>query len=151
MSLPQILRQRHSIVTIAIIQGPSARVGMVGADLLTDLQRVARAAGQTLVVLTCSGLKELVATIRAIRQSQDNVMLLAPGDLAQQAEDHPEEGLDDALDELPRPYIEIHTDSDATLGRTHGPHRPAPATVCINGDLATSYRIALGIALRLEA
>lgn len=138
-------------MTIAIIQGPSARVGMVGADLLTDLQRVARAAGQTLVVLTCSGLKELVATIRAIRQSQDNVMLLAPGDLAQQAEDHPEEGLDDALDELPRPYIEIHTDSDATLGRTHGPHRPAPATVCINGDLATSYRIALGIALRLEA
>lgn len=138
-------------MTIAIIQGPSARVGMVGADLLTDLQRVARAAGQTLVVLTCSGLKELVVTIRAIRQSQDNVMLLAPGDLAQQAEDHPEEGLDDALDELPRPYIEIHTDSDATLGRTHGPHRPAPATVCINGDLATSYRIALGIALRLEA
>jgi 3-dehydroquinate dehydratase II len=138
-------------VTIAIIQGPSASAGVLGTDLLADLQRVARAAGQTLIVFTCSGLKELVANIRAARLSQDNVMLLAPGDLAQQAEEHPEEGLDDALDQLSKPYIEVHADSDATLGRTHGPHKPAPASVCINGDLATSYRIALGIALRLEA
>ena len=50
------------------------------------------------------------------------------------------------------PYIEVHDDSGATLEPKIRPRTSSIATIIINGDLATSYRIALGIALRrLEA
>jgi len=78
-------------------------------------------------------------------------MLLDPGDLAEEARAHPEAGLDDALDELASPYVEVHDDSGAAMQRTDGRHAAPLATIIINGDLATSYRIALGIALRCLA
>lgn len=147
----QALRIRTWIVTILIVQGPHAIGGFRGGALSTSLQALARAAGRVLSVCTCSDLRELVAHVRAAAGRDTEFMLLDPGDLAGEARAHPEEGLDDALDQLASPYVEVHDDSDDTLERAPG-RRGAPlATIVINGDLETSYRIAMGIALRCLA
>ncbi|MFC5743713.1 type II 3-dehydroquinate dehydratase [Dyella tabacisoli] len=134
-------------MTIMIIQGPHASAGSLGNDLLSHLQSLAHAAGRTLELCTCGGLRDFVARVRAVKPTTE-FMLLDPGDLAQQVQVHPEAGLGDALDKLATPYIEVHDDSDAALEPRDSSHGAPVATIIINGDLATSYQIALGIALR---
>lgn len=75
-------------------------------------------------------------------------MLIDPGDLAEQARSHPEEGLEDALAQLESPYIDVHDDEATTLDMPAPQHGAPLATIVSNGDLATGYRIAFGIALR---
>lgn len=144
----QILRFWTWIVTILIVQGPHAAAGFLGNDLSMSLQSLARAAGRVLSVCKCSELRELVDHIRAAKGNDTEFMLLDPGDLVEAARAHPEEGLDEALDQLASPYVEVHDDSGATLEGMDGRRRAPLATIVINGDLATSYRIAMGIALR---
>jgi 3-dehydroquinate dehydratase-2 len=131
-----------------IIQGPHATARSLSAELLGHLQQLARAAGRTLEMCTCSGLREFVTRVRAGRSQTIEFMLLDPGELAQQVQEHPEAGLGDALDELSAPYIEVHDDSDGALELRDSPHSAPQATIIFNGDLAVSYKIALGIALR---
>lgn len=144
----QTLRFWTRIVTILILQGPHATGGLLGGDLPTSLESLVRGAGRVLSVCTCSGLRELVAQIRAAKARDTEFMLLDPGDLADEVRDHPEEGLDEALKQLASPYIEVHDDSRATLEWTNSREGAPLATIVINGDLAASYRIAIGIALR---
>lgn len=135
-------------MTILIVQGPHVTAGCLGSDLSASLHSLARAAGRVLSVCTCSDLRELVSHIRAAQGNDTEFMLLDPGDLAEAARVHPEEGLDEALEQLASPYVEVHDDSGAAQERPDG-RRGAPlATIVINGDLETSYRIAMGIALR---
>ncbi|MBT2118519.1 hypothetical protein KK141_20760 [Dyella sp. LX-66] len=92
-------------------------------------------------------MKDLVGRIRELRADDTEFVVLDPGELAEQVRAQPD-GLGEALDALPSPYIEIHDDSGAAMAPP-GPARHAPlATIVINGDLPTSYRIAMGIALR---
>ncbi|MBB6189113.1 hypothetical protein [Rhodanobacter sp. MP7CTX1] len=135
-------------MTIMIIQGPHATARSLSAELLSHLQQLARAAGRTLEMCTCGGLREFVARVRAGRSQAVEFMLLDPGELAQQVQAHPEAGLGDALDELATPYIEVHDDSDGALESRDCSHSAPQATIIFNGDLAVSYKIALGIALR---
>jgi 3-dehydroquinate dehydratase-2 len=145
----QTLRNRAWTVTILILQGPHATGGFRGADVSTSLQATAQAAGRSLSVCTCSELRELVAHVRAASGQDTEFMLLDPGDLTEDARAHPEEGLEDALSQLVSPYVEVHDDSGATLESIDGSRRSGPlATIVIHGDLAASYRIAMGIALR---
>jgi 3-dehydroquinate dehydratase II len=131
-----------------IIQGPHATARSLSGELLGHLQQLARAAGRTLEMCTCGGLREFVARVRAVRSQTVEFMLLDPGELAQQVEAHPEAGLGDALDELTMPYIEVQDDSDSALESRDCSHSAPQATIIFNGDLAVSYKIALGIALR---
>jgi 3-dehydroquinate dehydratase II len=131
-----------------IIQGPQATARSLGGELLGNLQQLARTAGRTLEICSCEGLREFVARVRAGRSQTVEFMLLDPGDLAEQVQAHPEAGLGDALDELATPYIEMHDDSDGALESSDCPHSAPLATIIFNGDLAVSYKIALGIALR---
>lgn len=134
-------------MSILIVQGPHAEGHAVGGDFVAALQRVVQAAGHTLAVRQCGGLKDLVGHIRALRADETEFVVLDPGELAQQVRAQPD-SLGEALDALPSPYIEIHDDSGAAMAPS-GPVRHAPlATIVINGDLSTSYRIAMGIALR---
>ena len=148
MPSTQRLRIRTQIVTILIVQGPHAAGHVSGGDLSARFESLVRATGQALSVCTCGGLRELVARVRAAKAEGTDFMLLAPGDLAEEARAHPEAGLDDALEALASPYVEVHDDSGAAVERADGRHGAPLATIVINGDLATSYRIALGIALR---
>jgi 3-dehydroquinate dehydratase-2 len=131
-----------------IIQGPHAPSRSISGEILVPLQQLARAAGRTLELCRCGGLCEFVARVRAVQSHHTEFMLLDPGDLAQQVNEHPESGLGEALDNLATPYIEVHDNSDDTLVPRDCWHNTPAATIIIHGDLATSYRIGLGIALR---
>lgn len=142
------IARRVRNVTILIVRGPHHLDDPWGGELATTFESLVRGAGQVLSVCACSGLRELVAQVRAARAKDTRFVLLDPGDLAEEARKHPEAGLDDALGELASPYVEVHDDSGAALQRSDGRHAAPLATIIINGDLAASYRIALGIALR---
>lgn len=135
-------------MTIMILRGPHPAGNVFNGALLRSLQQLAREAGRMVEVCTCTGLRDFIAGLQMARTQSHEFVLLDPGEIAQEAQTHPEAGLHDALDELTTPYIEVHDDSDTTLDP--GPYqRGAPlATIIINGDLSMSYRIALGIALR---
>ncbi|MFC4529055.1 hypothetical protein ISN76_18610 [Dyella halodurans] len=135
-------------MAIMILRGPHLASHTFNSELLRNLQQLAREAGRIVEVCACTGLREFIAGLRMARAQAPEFMLLDPGEIAREALNHPEAGLHDALDGLTAPYIEVHEDSDTAMGP--GPYqRGAPlATIIINGDLSTSYRIALGIALR---
>ena len=135
-------------MTIMILRGPHPAGSAFNGEFLRHLQQLGREAGRIVEVCTCTGLRDFIAGLRMARSQTPEFMLLDPGDITQEARAHPEAGLRDALDELSTPYIEVHDDSAAAFDA--GPYgRSAPlATIVINGDLSTSYRIALGIALR---
>lgn len=141
-------KDERASVTIMIIQGPHTAARSLSKELLGHLKQLALAAGRTVEVCTCQGLREFVARVRTARPQTTEFMLLAPGNLTEQVQAHPEAGFGDALRGLGMPYIEVQDDCDATLDPVNAStHRPL-ATVVINGDMGASYRIALGIALR---
>lgn len=135
-------------MTILIIQGPHPTQSRLGGELLQSLQQRVCAAGRTLELCYCLNLREFVARVRTARSRTTEFALLDPGALADEAQAHPDAELRAALDELTAPYIEVHDGSSTALEPKLHPHNAPLATVIINGDLATSYRIALGIALR---
>lgn len=135
-------------MTIMIIQGPHTAASSLSKELLSHLKQLALAAGRTVEVCTCHGLRELVARVRTARPQTTEFMLLAPGNLTQQVHEHPEAGLSDALRGLGMPYIELQDDCDASLETGPITHNGPLATVVVNGDTGASYHIALGIALR---
>jgi 3-dehydroquinate dehydratase II len=130
-----------------IVQGPHSAPRSLSKELLGHLKQRALSAGRTVEICTCNGLREFVARIQSARPQNTEFMLLAPGNLAQQVQTHPDAGLGDALGALAMPYIEVQDDCDSALESSdlarHGPL----ATVVINGDTVASYNIAMGIAL----
>jgi 3-dehydroquinate dehydratase-2 len=133
-------------MSIRIIQGPHAQSPCT--EVLHQLQQLATAAGRTLELCPCGCLPDLIDQVRATEAGTTEFMLLDLGDLAYQAKNHPEAGLDGALDELNTPYVEVHEESGAELDLSIGLHHAPIATVIIHGDIGSSYRIGLGIALR---
>lgn len=130
-----------------IVQGPHIHAPSLSRELLGHLKQLALAAGRTVEVCTCTGLREFVARVRTARPQSTEFMLLAPGALAQQSQLNPEAGLGEALDALGMPYIQVQ-DGDASLDANGSSHHGPLATIVLNGDVRTSYRIALGIALK---
>jgi 3-dehydroquinate dehydratase II len=135
-------------VTIMIVQGPHTTTRSLSKELLGHLKQLALSAGRTVEICTCNGMREFVARIRSARPQTTEFMLLAPGNLAYQAQTHSEAELGDALDALAMPYIEVQDDCDSALESVDMSRHAPLATVVINGDTVGSYRIALGIALR---
>ncbi|QNK03141.1 hypothetical protein [Dyella telluris] len=139
-------------MSIVIIQGPHAQqphaASLAGGELHPNLQQLAAAAGRTLELFRCNGLCDFVACVRSMKRRSSEFMLLDPGELGPEATAHPEAGLSDALDDIATPYVEVHEDASTELGVPPGQHHAPVATVIINGDLGSSYRIGLGIALR---
>ncbi len=126
-----------------IIQGPHAAGRLPTRAVLDQLHALAKAAGQTLEFCRCGRWRELLAHVRAARASE--FTLIDPGELARQAHDDPD-SFQDALDQLDRPYVEVHDDCSESL--TCGAHHAPVATIISQGDLGQGYRIALAIALR---
>lgn len=136
-----------SPVSILILQGRHLSSKPLQSHFLLELRGLAAAVGRNLELRPCASLRELVGSLRAARRRRSEFVLLDPGELAPQALAEPE-ALRQALDELPSAYIEVHDASATTLDDRLRAHAPPLATIVINGDLAMSYRIALGIALR---
>ena len=124
-------------MSILILQGRHPAAPPLQSQLLTELRRLAQAVGRHLELRPCADLRELIGSLRAARRRGCEFVLLDPGELAPQA-----------LDELPSDYIEVHADSATTLDERLRARAAPIATIVINGDLAASYRLGLGIALR---
>jgi 3-dehydroquinate dehydratase II len=139
---------RYDAVSILIVHGPHAASSSPTQELLSQLQQQAHAAGRTLELCTCGNLRDLVVNVCAVKSQTTEFVLLDPGDLTSQVQAHPEAGLVGALDKLGTPYIEVHEKFGAKLERQPGSHHAPVATVIINGNIGSSYRIGLGIALR---
>ena len=113
-----------------------ARLGAAGWQLEADARQA-----DTVVINTC-------AFIDPAKAESTEFVLLDPGDLSPQVRAHPEAGLNDALDNLSAPYIEVHEEFGAELEHDADFHKPPIATVIINGNIEIGYRIGLSIALR---
>ncbi|MHA6203430.1 type II 3-dehydroquinate dehydratase [Dyella soli] len=135
-------------MSILIVHGPHAAGHSPTQDLLRQLQQQAHAAGRMLELRTCGDLRDFVVQVCAANSDRTDMVLLDPGDLSPQIRAHPEAGLADALDQLDAPYIEVHEAFGAELERGASIHHAPVATVIINGNIASSYRIGLSIALR---
>lgn len=138
---------RRERMSILILQGRHPAALPLQSRRLTELRRLAQAVGRHLELRPCADLRELIGSLRAARRRGCEFVLLDPGELAPQALASPEP-LRQALDELPSDYIEVHADSATTLDERLRARAAPIATIVINGDLAASYRLALGIALR---
>ncbi|MBN7137410.1 hypothetical protein A7A76_22110 [Lysobacter enzymogenes] len=134
-------------MSILILHGRHPACAPLPANFLLELRRLAQAVGRNLELRPCASVRELVGSLRAARRRSSEFVLLDPGELTPQALAEPEP-LRQALGELPSAYIEVHERSATTLDDRLRAHAAPLATIVINGDLAASYRIALGIALR---
>jgi 3-dehydroquinate dehydratase-2 len=138
---------KHDTVSILIVHGPHTTGSSFTQELLSQLQQQAHAAGRSLKLCNCGDLQDFVVQVCSVKSHTTEFVLLDPGDLTSQVHAHPEAGLAGALDKLPTPYIEVHEKFGMELERG-GSHPARVATVIINGNLGSSYRIGLGIALR---
>ncbi|WP_156171330.1 hypothetical protein [Dyella japonica] len=135
-------------MSIVIVHGPHTSGHPLPQELQQQLQQQAGAAGCTLELRGCSDLRHFVGQVCAAGSDSTEFVLLDPGDLASQVREHPEAGLVDALDQLGAPYIEVHEECGAELDHEAGFHKAPLATVIINGNIGSGYRIGLSIALR---
>jgi 3-dehydroquinate dehydratase-2 len=135
-------------VSIVIVHGPHTSGHPLPQELQQQLEQQAGAAGCTLELRGCSDLSHFVGQVCAAASDSTEFVLLDPGDLASQVREHPEAGLVDALDQLAAPYIEVHEECGAELEHEAGFHKAPLATVIINGNIGSGYRIGLSIALR---
>lgn len=135
-------------MSILIVHGPHTSSSSLTQELQQQLQQQAHDAGRALELRTCDDLRDFVVQVCAAKSGTTEFMLLDPGDLAPQVHAHPEADLAGALDKLGAPYIEIHEKFGATWQRGAGSRHVPVATVIINGNIGSGYRIGLGIALR---
>jgi 3-dehydroquinate dehydratase II len=135
-------------VSILIVHGPHTTSSSFTQELKRELQQQADAAGRKLELRACGDLQGLVVEVCAAKSDATEFMLLDPGDLVAQIRAHPEVGFTDALDKLYVPYIEVHEEFGAELQHGTGFHNSPIATVIINGNIGSGYRIGLGLALR---
>ncbi|KAF1706911.1 hypothetical protein [Pseudoxanthomonas sacheonensis] len=138
-------------MSILVIQGPHSALPWSGPGTEEPLllpTAAAHAAGKSLVVRTCAGIREMIECLRQARQPDTEMVLLDSGDL--DPADCVREGADlcRALDELQSPYIEVHDDSGQVLDLQVHPRNAPMVTVVVNDDRASGYSLALAIALR---
>ena len=110
-----IRRHQRTAMTIMILRGPHPTGNAFNGEHLRSLQQLAREAGRIVEVCACTGLRDFIAGLRVARTQTPEFVLLDPGEIAREAQAHPEAGLHDALDELTAPYIEVHDDSDTAI------------------------------------
>ncbi len=135
-------------MSILIVHGPHTSSSSLTQELQRELQQQADAAGRTLELRACGDLNDLVVEVCAAKSDTTEFVLLDPGDLVGQIRAHPEVGFTDALDKLYVPYIEVHDEFGTELQHGAGFHNSPIATVIINGNIGSGYRIGLSIALR---
>ena len=135
-------------MSIVIVRGPHGRGPSLPAELFNHLRQQALQAGRTLELRACGALRDFVEQVGAARSEVTEFVLLDPGDLAPEMRAHPEAGLSEAIDDLRVPYIDVHDEFGDERACCAGLHKPPTATVIINGNIGSGYRIGLRLALR---
>ncbi|PTR34121.1 3-dehydroquinate dehydratase [Luteibacter sp. OK325] len=135
-------------MSIVIVRGPHGSGHSLPADQLSNLKQQASEAGRTLELRTCGALRDFIALVGSARSEVTEFVLLDPGSLAPEMRAHPEAGLSEAIDDLRAPYIDVHDEFGDGLKCCAGLHKAPLATVIINGNIGSGYRIGLRLALR---
>jgi 3-dehydroquinate dehydratase-2 len=135
-------------VSILIVRGPHSSGHSLTADLLYNLQQQALQAGRLLELRACGALSNFIAQVSEAKSEATEFVLLDPGDLTPEMRAHPEAGLSAAIDDLRAPYIDVHDDFGDGIECCAGLLKPPVATVIINGNIESGYRIGLRLALR---
>ncbi len=138
----------YRVVSIVIVHGPHGGGHSLSTDLLSHLRQQAFEAEHTLELQACGALRDFIARVGSARSEVIEFVLLDPGSLAPEMRAHPEAGLGKAIDDLRVPYIDVHDTFGNGLECCTGLHKPPVATVIINGNIESSYRIGLRLALR---
>lgn len=135
-------------MSIVIVHGPHGSGHSITADLLFHLKQQACQAGRTLELRACGALRDFIAVVGSITPVATEFVLLDPGSLTSEMRAHPESGLCQAIDDLRAPYIDVHDEFGDGLECCAGLRKPPAATVIINGNIGSGYRIGLLLALR---
>ncbi|WP_349656370.1 hypothetical protein [Xanthomonas sp. 10-10] len=126
---------------ILILQGPQA-------DPAQWAPMQAECAGRTLRTLACADVDSLIAGLQAAGgDSEVELVLLDSGDLPL-SERSCARALRAAVDALPTPYIELHTDAGQELEPWLHPQHAPLAVVIAPHDASRAYAMSLGIAAR---
>lgn len=135
-------------MSILIVRGPHGSGHSLTADLLYRLQQQALQAGRKLELRACGALRGFIALATWAKSDSTEFVLLDPGVLAPEIRAHPEAGLSEAIDDLRAPYIDVHDDFGDGIERCAGLRKAPVAIVIINGNIESSYRVGLRLALR---
>ena len=129
-------------MAIVMIQGPDGTEGRPSIECVgATLTERARGAGQTLLQYRCGTEDQLLERLAKIDRGQADIILLNPGRCSNGSA-----ALQNTLNHLEVPYIEVHDDSH---------DRPEPVIpagagtrlALVNGYAAQSYTLAMSLAL----
>ncbi|MFC7519952.1 hypothetical protein ACFQS6_06505 [Xanthomonas populi] len=127
---------------ILILQGPQADPAQLAPMQLPEC------AGRGLRTVACADVDTLIAGLQAASSDAEvELVLLDSGDLTL-SERVRAQALRAALDALPTPYIELHTDADQELEPWLHPQHAPLAVVITPHDAPRAYAMSLGIAAR---
>ncbi|PPT92589.1 hypothetical protein XaraCFBP7407_19645 [Xanthomonas arboricola pv. arracaciae] len=127
---------------ILILCGPQADPAQFLPVMLPEC------AGRALRTVVCTDVDSLIAALQAAGgDAEVELVLLDSGDLSPSAHVHAK-ALRAALDALPTPYIELHTDGAQELEPWLHPQHAPLAVVITPHDASRAYAISLGIAAR---
>lgn len=138
-------------MSVLVIQGPhrfTASESSSVARVLEGLsQRVANA-GSMLEIVRCTSASGLVRCLRRARARDVDFVLVDGGELdALDCARHQSE-IRHAIDALRAPYVEVHGRDGCDLESRIHPTHVALAILVMSRDLARSYTLAVGIAIR---
>ncbi|PPU43274.1 hypothetical protein [Xanthomonas arboricola] len=127
---------------ILILCGPQADPAQFLPVMLPEC------AGRALRTVVCTDVDSLIAALQAAGgDAEVELVLLDSGDLSPSAHVHAK-ALRAALDALPTPYIELHTDGAQELEPWLHPQHAPLAVVITPHDAPRAYAMSLGIAAR---
>ncbi|MBB5862274.1 hypothetical protein [Xanthomonas arboricola] len=125
---------------ILILCGPQADPAQFLPVMLPEC------AGRALRTVVCTDVDSLIAALQAAGgDAEVELVLLDSGDLSPSAHVHAK-ALRAALDALPTPYIELHTDGAQELEPWLHPQHAPLAVVITPHDAPRAYAMSLGIA-----
>lgn len=127
---------------ILILCGPQADPAQFLPVMLPEC------AGRALRTVVCTDVDSLIAALQAAGgDAEVELVLLDSDDLSPSAHVHAK-ALRAALDALPTPYIELHTDGAQELEPWLHPQHAPLAVVITPHDAPRAYAMSLGIAAR---
>ncbi|QDS17835.1 hypothetical protein [Xanthomonas arboricola] len=127
---------------ILILCGPQADPAQFLPVMLPEC------AGRALRTVVCTDVDSLIAALQAAGgDAEVELVLLDSDDLSPSAHVHAK-ALRAALDALPTPYIELHTDGAQELEPWLHPQHAPLAVVITPHDASRAYAMSLGIAAR---
>lgn len=138
-------------MSVLVIQGPhrAAPTDVPASPRDFDLlAEKVRKAGRVMEVLRCASAAGMVRCLTQARAPRVDIVLLDGGELDALDCARHQRPLRAALDQLTVPYIELHDDAGRDLESRVRPTHCALAVIVMSHDLARSYAVGLGIALR---